>query len=315
MIAKDSVRKRMESESGISYTEFTYQLLQGYDFVHMARSMGVRVQVGGSDQWGNITAGTDLVRKMLGGEEAEEEGEVERKNNGSTTSSTSTATLSNGSSNNNTASTQCFGLTFPLLLKADGSKFGKSESGAVWLSSDKLSPYQFYQFLVKSTDADVPRLLRALTFLPIEEIETLEKAMKAAEYIPNTAQRRLAEEVTRFVHGEEGLTQALNATAALAPGAATKLDAAALEAAASDAPSATLPKTQVVGQALCEVMVAVGMQPSKGAVRRMIKGGGVRVNNEKVDDELHVLGEDDLIDGRLVLIAAGKKNKMLVRVE
>ncbi|EFN56179.1 hypothetical protein CHLNCDRAFT_48743 [Chlorella variabilis] len=254
MLAKESVRKRMESDTGISYTEFTYQLLQGYDFVHMRRQYGVRVQE------------------------------------------------------------PCFGLTFPLLLKADGSKFGKSESGALWLNGDMMSPYQFYQFLFKTADADVLKFLRMLTFLPLEEIEALGASMQSPGYVANTAQRRLAEEVTRFVHGEEGLRQALKATEALAPGAATKLDADSLEAAAGDAPSASLPRDQVVGAPLADVMVAVGMQPSKAAVRRMIKGGGVRVNNEKVDDELAALGEDDLIDGRLVLIAAGKKNKMLVRV-
>lgn len=293
MLAKDSVRTRMESESGISYTEFTYQLLQGYDFVHMARTMGVKVQVGGSDQWGNITAGTDLVRRMMGGE----------------------AEAADGAEEAPTGPPQCFGLTFPLLLKADGSKFGKSESGAVWLSSEMLSPYQFYQFLLKTTDADVLRFLRVLTFLPLEEIEAIEASMADPAYVPNTAQRRLAEEVTRFVHGEEGLQQALNATAALAPGAATKLDATTLEAVAADAPSATLTRAEVVGQTLADVMVAVGMQGSKAAVRRMIKGGGVRVNNEKIEDELHELDEGDLMDGRLLLLAAGKKNKMLVRVE
>lgn len=280
MIAKESVKKRMESESGISYTEFTYQLLQGYDFVHLAKTRGVNVQIGGSDQWGNITAGTDLARKMLNVSENE---------------------------------TECvYGMTFPLLLKSDGTKFGKSESGAVWLSSDMLSPYQFYQFLLKTTDADIPRFLKMLTFMPLEEIDALVAFMSAADYVANTAQKKLAEEVTRFVHGEEGLAQALKATAALAPGATTELDAAMLEA--SDAPSVSLSRDQVVGCMLAEVMVSAGMQPSKAAVRRMIKGGGVRVNNDKIDDELHELSEKDLIDGRLVLIAAGKKNKILVRV-
>ncbi len=291
MIAKESVRKRMESESGISYTEFTYQLLQGYDFVHMAREMGVKVQVGGSDQWGNIIAGTDLVRRMLGKDDTAEE------------------------NSEDTAQEQCFGLTFPLLLKADGSKFGKSESGAVWLSPEKLSSYEFYQFLLKTTDADVPKFLKMLTFLPLEEIDAITEAMKAVDYKPNTAQKRLAEEVTRFVRGDEGLAQALNATAALAPGSSAKLDAATLEAAAADAPSAVLSRDQIVGQPLADILVAAGMQPSKAAGRRMIKGGGIRVNNVKIEDEGHLLSEDDLIEGRLMLLAAGKKNKTLVKVE
>jgi tyrosyl-tRNA synthetase len=302
MLAKDSVRTRLESESGISYTEFTYQLLQGYDFVHMARDMGVRVQIGGSDQWGNITAGTDLVRRMLGG--GDEEG-----GNGSG-GEKAMAEQGNGAQK-----VQCFGLTFPLLLKADGTKFGKSESGAVWLSSDMLSPYQMYQFLLKSADADVGKFLRMLTFLPLEEIEALESSMLQPEYVPNTAQKLLAEEVTRFVHGEEGLQQALKATAALAPGSQAALDAATLEAAAGNAPSATLTRLEVVDRPLADVMVAAGMQPSKAAVRRLIKGGGVSMNNAKVEEETAVVREGDLIEGKLMLLAAGKKNKLLVRIE
>ncbi|GAB4817181.1 hypothetical protein N2152v2_004227 [Parachlorella kessleri] len=309
MTAKESVKKRMESEEGISYTEFTYQLLQGYDFVHMCREMGVRVQVGGSDQWGNITAGTDLIRRMLGSP-AEPPSPAALSSAAGDGSGSSSSTSSNGHGHSGSAR-QAFGLTFPLLLKADGSKFGKSESGAVWLSAEMLSPYQFYQFLFKTVDADVIKFLRMLTFLPLEEIHAIERSMQSEGYVPNTAQRRLAEEVTRFVHGEEGLQQAIKATQALAPGATTQLDAATLEA--SDAPSASLPRDQVVGCQLADVMVACGLQPSKSAGRRLIKGGGVRVNNEKIDDELHVVQEADLIEGRLLLIAAGKKNKMLVR--
>eukprot|EP00890_Picochlorum_soloecismus_P002906 jgi/Picsp_1/3616/NSC_06453-R1_tyrosyl-trna synthetase-like len=285
MIGKESVRKRMESESGISYTEFTYQLLQGYDFVHLSRSMGVKVQVGGSDQWGNITAGTDLARRAIDGRF--EEGE---------------------------SSSSCFGMTFPLLLKADGSKFGKSESGALWLNSDVLSPYNFYQYLLKTTDADVIKFLKMLTFLAIDDIDKLEKSMESADYVPNTVQKKLAEEVTRFVHGDDGLQQALNATAALAPGSSTKLDANSLEAAAGDCPSASIAREDVVGKPLPDVMVQAGMQPSKAAVRRMIKGGGVRINNEKVEDEMYPVSEQDIIDERFLLIAAGKKNKMLLKI-
>ena len=250
------------------------------------------MQVGGSDQWGNIIAGTDLVRRMLSSKDGTEEqdDEIEEQE-------------------------ECFGLTFPLLLKADGSKFGKSESGAVWLSPEKLSAYEFYQFLLKTTDADIPKFLKMLTFLPLEEIEGIEEAMKTPEYVPNTAQRKLAEEVTKFVRGEGGLAQALKATAALAPGSSAELDVETLEAAAADAPSAVLSRETVVGQLLADVMVAAGLQPSKAAGRRMIKGGGVRVNNAKIEDEMHVLQENDLIGGRMMLVAAGKKNKTLVRCE
>lgn len=296
MLAKDSVRSRMASESGISYTEFTYQLLQGYDFVHMAKTMGVKVQIGGSDQWGNITAGTDLVRRMLSDSDGDNE-----------------AAQEDGGEH---SSVECFGLTFPLLLKSDGTKFGKSESGALWLRADMLSPYQLYQALLKTTDADVIKFLKMLTFMPLEEIDALELGMESPGYQPNTAQRRLAEEVTRFVHKEDGLSQALKATAALAPGAAgTALDPQTLEAAAGDAPSVTLPVSKVVDQHLTDVMVMAGLLPSKAAVKRLIAGGGVRVNNVKIEDEHHVLTGNDLIGGRLVLLAAGKKNKVLLRIQ
>lgn len=283
MLAKDSVRSRMESESGISFTEFTYQLLQGYDFVHLARNHGVRMQVGGSDQWGNITAGTDLIRRLMGGD-------------------------------NNEEPPQCFGLTFPLLVDSEGRKFGKSTGGAIWLSAEKLSPYKFYQYLFQVTDADVIKFLRMLTFLPLDEISTLEQAMSKPEYVPNTAQRCLAEAVTRFVHGEEGLAQALKATEALRPGAATALDAATLEAIAGDAPSCSLSVGQVTDIPLVDVMVASGMLKSKGEVKRLIKGGGVYLNNAKVTEQDKVVQAEDLIDGKLLLLAAGKKNKMLVRL-
>lgn len=283
MLAKDSVRSRMESESGISFTEFTYQLLQGYDFVHLARNHGVRMQIGGSDQWGNITAGTDLIRKLMGGDSGEE-------------------------------APQCFGLTFPLLVDSEGRKFGKSTGGAIWLSAEKLSPYKFYQYLFQVTDADVIKFLRMLTFLPLDEIDALEQAMSQPDYVPNTAQKRLAEAVTRFVHGDEGLEQALKATEALRPGAATALDAVTLEAIAGDAPSCSLAAAQVSGLPLIDVMVASGMLKSKGEVKRLIKGGGVYLNNAKVTEHDKVVRAEDLIDGKLLLLAAGKKNKMLVRI-
>ncbi|KAK9842091.1 hypothetical protein WJX81_008006 [Elliptochloris bilobata] len=281
MLSRESVRSRMEADNeGMSFTEFTYQLLQGYDFLHMSREHNVRVQVGGSDQMGNVVAGLDLIRRLgLGSGPA------------------------------------CFGLTFPLLTKADGTKMGKSASGAVWLSPDKLSPFQLYQYLLGSVpDVDVCRFLRQLTFLPLADIAALEAALGTPGYTPNSAQRLLASEVTRFVHGDAGLQAALAATAALAPGADTQLDAAALEAVAAGAPAAELPRSAVVGAPLADVLAAVGLQPSKAAARRLIKGGGVRVNNRREADELVTLAETDLIEGRLVLLAAGKKNKLLLRV-
>lgn len=200
-------------------------------------------------------------------------------------------------------------------MDSEGRKFGKSTGGAIWLSADKLSPYKFYQYLIQVTDADVIKFLKMLTFLPVSEVHAIEQAMSSTDYIPNTAQRRLAEEVTRFVHGEEGLQQALKATEALRPGASTQLYAGTLEAIAGDAPNAAMSRDQVAGCLLVDVMVTVGMLPSKGEVRRMIKNGGVYLNNVKVGDQGRVVEPADLIEGRLLLVAAGKKNKMLIRVQ
>mmetsp|Transcript_9285 Transcript_9285/g.16391 ORF Transcript_9285/g.16391 Transcript_9285/m.16391 type:complete len:518 (+) Transcript_9285:3-1556(+) len=296
MIAKESVRTRMESEQGISFTEFTYQLLQGYDFVHLCREHGVRVQIGGSDQWGNILAGTDLIRRLLGRADAGHQAQGQEGSAGGEAPS-------------------CFGLTFPLLVDSEGRKFGKSAGGAIWLSAAKLSPYKFYQYFFTVPDADVIKFLKMLTFIPLPELAEMETAMRVPGYAPNTAQRRLAEEVTRFVHGEEGLTQALKATEALRPGAATTLDAATLQAVAADAPSATLARQQVEGVTIAELLVTTGLQPSKGAARKLIKGGGVYINNVKVAEELALITSSNLIDGSMLLLAAGKKNKMLIKIQ
>uniref|UniRef100_A0A7S0KDI6 Tyrosine--tRNA ligase n=1 Tax=Ostreococcus mediterraneus TaxID=1486918 RepID=A0A7S0KDI6_9CHLO len=277
MLAKDSVKSRLASEGGISFTEFSYQLLQGYDFVHLFRHHGVSVQVGGSDQWGNITAGTDLIRRL---EPA--------------------ATVS--------------GMTFPLLLKSDGTKFGKSEQGAIWLSAGRLSPYKFYQYFLGVDDADVIRLLRMLTFLPLSEISELEREMNTTEYVVNTAQIRLAEEITRYVHGVQGLSEAQAATNILKPGLETELDATALRTMVGLVPSAELPLEEVVGQSLVQLVVKVGLQPSKGATKRLIQGGGLRMNNNKITDDETTVTANDLVDGSLLLLACGKKNKLLLTV-
>ncbi|PQQ10326.1 tyrosine--tRNA ligase chloroplastic/mitochondrial [Prunus yedoensis var. nudiflora] len=180
----------------------------GYDFLYLFQNEGINVQIGGSDQWGNITAGTELIRKILRADAA------------------------------------AYGLTFPLLLKSDGTKFGKSEDGAIWLSPSMLSPYKFYQYLFSVPDADVVRFLRILTFMDMDEIKQLENEMEGPGYLPNTAQRRLAEEVTRFVHGQDGLDEALKATEALRPGADTKLDWKTIQAISEDVPSCSFPYNQ-----------------------------------------------------------------------
>ena len=336
MLSRDSVKSRMSSggggdgaggdgaggggdgsetssrNEGISFTEFAYQLLQGYDFVHLSRREGVTVQIGGSDQMGNVVAGLDLIRRM---------GKAGDDDNG------------DDSGESSSSPSRCYGITFPLLTKSDGTKMGKSAGGAVWLAADKLSPFKFYQYLLSSTpDADVVKFLKMLTFLPLGKIDEVERAMRGegasgASYRPNDAQRLLASEVTRFVHGEEGLEQALRATAALHGGgggsgeassasssSASALDADTLEAVAGDAPTAARPRAAVLGKNIVDLLVDVGLQPSKGAARRLVAGGGVRLNNVKVDNAERALEEGDLVGGRLVLLASGKKNKLLLKV-
>lgn len=279
MMAKESVKKRLESEQGMSYTEFTYQLLQGYDFLHLFQNEGVNVQIGGSDQWGNITAGTELIRKILQSEEG-----------------------------------AAYGLTFPLLLKSDGTKFGKSEDGAIWLSASMLSPYKFYQYFFSVPDTDVVRFLKILTFLDLEEINDLEKEMKSPGYVPNTLQRRLAEEVTCFVHGQDGLDEALKATDALRPGAETRLDWKTIEGIAKDVPSFSLAYNEVLNLSLVDLSVSVGLLESKSAARRLLKQGGLYLNNSRVESESQKIEAQDIVDDKILLLSAGKKNKVVVRV-
>ncbi|XP_038695688.1 tyrosine--tRNA ligase, chloroplastic/mitochondrial isoform X2 [Tripterygium wilfordii] len=278
MMAKESVKKRLESEQGMSYTEFTYQLLQGYDFLHLFRDAGVNVQIGGSDQWGNITAGTELIRKIL---QLQADGSADGPH----------------------------GLTFPLLLKSDGTKFGKSEDGAVWLSPSMFSPYKFYQYFFSVPDADVVRFLKILTFLDTEEITSLERDMKSPGYVPNTAQRRLAEEVTLFVHGEDGLNEAIKATQALKPGADTKLDWKTIEGIAENVPSCSFAYDEVVNVPLVDLSVSSGLVDTKSAARRLLKQGGLYMNNCRVDNESKRIESQDIIDGKVLLLSAGKKNK------
>lgn len=276
MLAKESVKTRLASEDGLSYTEFSYQLLQAYDFLHLYDKHKVTVQIGGSDQWGNITAGTELIRKMRGA--------------------------------------SSFGVTFPLLTRSDGKKFGKSEGGAIWLNPEKLPPYDFYQYLFRLPDADMPKMFRMLTFLPLEEIEEIESAMRRQGYVPNTAQKRLAEEVTRIVHGEKGLEEALRITEAALPGAKTMLDSATLKALAGEIPTHKLAREAVVGVKLVDLFVVSTITTSKGEARRLIANGGIYLNNVKVDDEHYAITASHLIDERYLLIGVGKKKKVLIEV-
>lgn len=278
MLSKDSVRLRLQqSEEGMSFTEFSYQILQGYDFLHLYRNYNVAIQIGGSDQWGNITSGTELIRRVLG--------------------------------------KSAYGITFPLLTKSDGQKFGKSEKGAVWLSPEKLSAYEFYQYLVRVEDADVIKLMRMLTFMDMAEIRRYEKQMQESDYIPRTAQKRLAEEITSMVHGKEGLQSALRVTQEIAPGSKATLNAEVLENLSTEMPSCEMSWEQIHNVKLIDLLVEVGLQSSKGEARRLIRNGGVYVNNEKIEDENFIIEHHSLIDNRLLLLATGKKNKMLVRVK
>ncbi|MBA3237816.1 MAG: tyrosine--tRNA ligase [Parachlamydiaceae bacterium] len=277
MLAKDSVRSRMESEEGMSFTEFCYQVLQGYDFYHLHKEHGVAVQLGGSDQWGNITAGIDLIRKKGG--------------------------------------SAAYGITFPLLTRSDGQKFGKSEKGAIWLSSKKLSPYEFYQYVIRVTDEDVIKLMRLLTFMEMSEIREYEAMMDRSDYVPNTAQKKLAEEITRIVHGNEGLEIALRVTQAALPGSKTVLDSSLFDSLGADMPSCQLQRSDVIDIPLVDLLVTVGLQNSKTEAKKLIRNGGASMNNDKIEAETSTVSENDLIEGRFLLLAVGKKNKLLVRIE
>jgi len=276
MLGKESVKNRLNSEEGISYTEFSYQLLQAYDFLHLNENFSVSLQLGGSDQWGNITAGIDLVRKISG--------------------------------------KQVYGLTFPLLTRSDGKKFGKSEEGTIWLSKDKLPPYHFYQYLLRLPDADVIKLMKMLTFMEIAEINEIQENMSKSDYTPNSAQKRLAEEVTLLIHKKEGLEQALKLTESAAPGAKTSLDGKTLEALAQEMKSFSIQKQEVLGQPLINLLVTSGLQPSKAEARRLIANGGVYVNNEKVPGIEFSLQNEHFIDGKWILVAIGKKHKMVIKL-
>ncbi|MGK5594237.1 MAG: tyrosine--tRNA ligase [Parachlamydiaceae bacterium] len=276
MLSKDSVKLRLNSEEGLSFTEFSYQVLQGYDFLHLHQNYDVSIQLGGSDQWGNITAGTELIRKVTG---------------------------STG-----------YGLTFPLLTKSDGQKFGKSEKGAIWLSPERLSPYEFYQHLFRTADADVIKLMRMLTFMDMDEIRQYDQEMQSSSYTPNSAQRRLAEEVTRIVHGEEGLQTAIKVTETAKPGAQTDLSLAALEMLSQDMPSIQLPIADLVNRKIVDVLALSGLQASKTEARKLIKNGGFYLNNRQVLDVDAAIQPSDLIGEKMLLLAVGKKNKLLVKV-
>lgn len=276
MLAKESVRARLEDRAhGISYTEFSYSLLQAYDFLELCRRHDCRLQIGGSDQWGNIVAGMDLTRRL------------EQK--------------------------ETFGLTLPLVTKSDGSKFGKSEGGNIWLDANRTSPYRFYQFWVNQSDEDTPTYLRYFTFLDREEILSLEQQTRDAPQL-RVAQKRLAEEVTRMVHGADALAHALKATEAMFSGELSGLDETTLLDIFSEVPSSEVPQGAIAeGRALIDLLTDGGVFASKGEARRLIKNGGLYVNNERITDEAATMNESRCTAPSLTIVRTGKKSYHLLR--
>ncbi|MEX2188742.1 MAG: tyrosine--tRNA ligase [Pirellulales bacterium] len=279
MLAKDSVKGRLErTDSGMSYTEFSYMLLQAYDFVYLNEKHGCELQVGGSDQWGNITAGIDLGRRMRG--------------------------------------VQLYGITCPLLLKSDGSKMGKTESGAVWLSAERTSPYQFYQYWINVDDADAGTCLRMLTELPQAEVAALDEA-RATDPGKRDSQRRLAEELTRLVHGDAGLSAAQRATEIFFGAEIDALSDGQLVEIFADVPSKTLPADRLAGDGLnvIDAFVEADLVKSKGDARRQIQQGGGYVNNRRVDAIDRQLSAADLASETVMVLRLGKKRYALLRFE
>lgn len=272
MIKKESVQQRLQREDqGISYTEFSYSLLQGYDFAELYKRHQCVLQVGGSDQWGNITAGTDLTRRLH--------------------------------------HTQVYGMTVPLITKADGTKFGKTESGAVWLDPKKTSPYAFYQFWLNTADADVYKFLKFFTFLPVARINEIEAADKASGQKPE-AQRILAEEATRLVHGEVALMAARRITESLFHGQLENLTENDLEQLAQDG----MPGVQIdsANAGLIDALVASGLAKSKSEARTFIQSGSVTINGNKVEAIDHQIAGEERLFGRFTILRRGKKNYGLV---
>jgi tyrosyl-tRNA synthetase len=289
MMAKDSVKKRLSGDTGegMSFTEFTYQLIQGYDFYHLNKEYNCLLQMGGSDQWGNITTGTELVRRM-------------------------------NASNNEDERAKAFAMTCPLITKADGSKFGKSEGGNVWLTADKTSVYSFYQFWLNTTDVDAEKYIKIFTFLDQNTIDALVAEHKEMPHL-RTLQKRLAQEVTTFVHGEEALEKAIKASAILF-GNATADDLKALDAATFLEVFNGVPQAEIVKKELEEGLdiVAVlnektGFMKSNGEARRALQANSISVNKTKITEEFK-LTATDLINNEFVLLQSGKKNYFIVRV-
>ncbi|MBQ0025434.1 MAG: tyrosine--tRNA ligase [Bacteroidales bacterium] len=282
MMSKDSVKKRLsrESSEGMSFTEFTYQLLQGYDFLYLYEHKGVKLQLGGADQWGNITTGTELIRRSLGGE--------------------------------------AYALTCPLITKADGGKFGKTEKGNIWLDAERTSPYQFYQFWLNVSDEDAEKYIKIFTML---DRETIEAAVAEHSQCPErrVLQKLLAKEVTIMVHGENEYEKALAASEMLfgkgTAEALKSLDEKTFLSVFDGVPQYGIPKDSLPCDIIETLAVTTDVFPSKGECRKMIQAGGVSVNKEKISDISLQLTENHLLDGKYILIQKGKKNYFILKFE
>lgn len=281
MMSKDSVKKRLsrDSSEGMSFTEFTYQLLQGYDFLYLYENRGVKLQLGGADQWGNITTGTELIRRTLG--------------------------------------EQAFALTCPLITKSDGTKFGKTEKGNIWLDPKKTSPYEFYQFWLNVADDDAEKYIKIFTML---DRETIESAIEEHRQDPGrrSLQQLLAKEVTIMIHGETEYANALAASKMLFGNSTSeelrKLDEKTFLAVFNGVPTFDVPKSELPCNILDFLAVKTGVFPSKGEARKMTAGGGVSINKDKVTDINYEVSEKDIMDGKYILAQKGKKNYFIINV-
>ncbi|WP_271852273.1 tyrosine--tRNA ligase [Planococcus maritimus] len=270
MLAKDSVASRLEG--GISFTEFSYTLIQAIDFNHLYNEYNCRVQIGGSDQWGNITSGLEVIRKTH-----EEEAKA-------------------------------FGITIPLVTKADGTKFGKTAGGAIWLDARKTSPYEFYQFWINTADADVVKYLKIFTFLEKEQIEALAESVETEAHL-RKAQTVLAEEMTKLIHGEEALLDAQRITKALFSGDLKSLSADEMKAAFKDVPSVEMPK---LAKPIVDLIVDGKVSPSKRQAREDITNGAISINGEKIRDLEYVVDEKDRLDDEFAIVRRGKKKYHMI---
>ncbi len=277
LMAKEAIKRRLESEEGISFTEFSYPLLQAYDYLILHDRHGCTLQMGGSDQWGNILAGIDLIRRLRG--------------------------------------VRAHGLVFPLLLTASGVKFGKTEAGAVWLDPKLTSPYRFYQFWLNTDDRDVITYLKFFTWLSKEDIGELEESL-GAEPEKRRAQRELARQVTAMLHGESELEKAVRASEVLFGKEISGLSVDEILDIFADVPSTELEKSNLESDefTLGDALVLSGLAPSKGEAKRLVQGGGVAVNNRRADDVRQPISSSDLIDGQLLVLRKGGRHYHLIRI-